>query len=299
MKNITGPEQLRSHQLTPASLNTVRTGVNSLTLFMGNLFFSFPDLSFEYQGMKKELNPVGFSSIPKLKLINKADPLTGTAPYFHLQHEFADILNFNITPFLTHPLDTGYNRSVKRAMDIFLSAVFIIAILSWLIPVIAVLIKLSSKGPVFFLQKRNKRNGEMFTCIKFRSMRKNADADILPAGKNDDRITGFGRFLRNYYLDELPQFFNVLCGDMSIIGPRPHMVSENIKFDELIRNYSYRHKVKPGITGLAQVLGYLGHVDDLEKMEARVKMDIFYGRHWSPRLDMIILYRTLCKTLGM
>jgi len=249
--------------------------------------------------MKKELNPAGFSLIPKLKLINQADPLTGTAPYFHLQHEFAEILNFNTTPFLIQPLDKGFNRALKRAVDIFLSAIFILAVLSWLIPLIAVIIKLSSRGPVFFLQKRNKRNGELFTCIKFRSMYKNADADILPARKNDKRITPAGRFLRSYYLDELPQFFNVLWGDMSIIGPRPHMVSDNIKFDELIRNYAFRHKVKPGITGLAQILGYIGPVESLQKMEARVNMDIFYTRHWSPKLDIVILYRTICKTLGM
>jgi putative colanic acid biosysnthesis UDP-glucose lipid carrier transferase len=249
--------------------------------------------------MKKELNPAGFSQIEKMKLLNEAEPITGTAAYFHLQHQFPNVLNFKITPFHAHPLDKASNRALKRAIDIFLSSLVIVVLLSWLIPLIAILIKLSSKGPVFFLQKRNKRNGELFTCIKFRSMRKNADADILPASKNDARITGFGRFLRSYHLDELPQFFNVLCGDMSIIGPRPHMVSENIKFDELIKNYSRRHKVKPGITGLAQVLGYLGHVDELEKMEARVRMDIFYGRHWSPKLDMLILYRTLCKTLGM
>ena len=130
-------------------------------------------------------------------------------------------------------------------------------------------------------------------------MYKNAEADILPAGKNDNRITPAGRFLRNHYLDELPQFFNVLWGDMSIIGPRPHMVSDNVKFDELVKNYACRHKVKPGITGLAQVMGYVGTVDDLQKMEARVNMDIFYARHWSPKLDMVILYRTICKTLGM
>jgi putative colanic acid biosynthesis UDP-glucose lipid carrier transferase len=130
-------------------------------------------------------------------------------------------------------------------------------------------------------------------------MYKNADADILAARKNDNRITPVGKFLRNLYLDELPQFFNVLWGDMSIIGPRPHMVSDNVKFDELIRNYGYRHKVKPGITGLAQVLGYTGPVENLQKMEARVNMDIFYARHWSPKLDIVILYRTICKTLGM
>ncbi|MEO7307059.1 MAG: sugar transferase [Ferruginibacter sp.] len=251
--------------------------------------------------MKKELSPVGFSTISKLKLITEADAINDTAPYFHIQHEFSETINIGAitTPFLLQPLDSGFNRAIKRCMDIFVSSVFILTVLSWLIPIIAVIIKLSSRGPVFFLQKRNKRNGELFTCIKFRSMHKNADADILPARKNDKRITAAGRFLRDHYLDELPQFFNVLWGDMSIIGPRPHMVSDNVKFDELINNYAYRHKVKPGITGLAQVLGYIGPADNLRKMEARVNMDIFYARHWSPKLDIVILFRTICKTLGM
>ena len=252
--------------------------------------------------MKKELNPAALSAISKLKLIDDdAEPVSDTGPYFHLKNGFPHIVNLSsiITPFLTQPLDKSFNRAVKRSIDIFFSAVVILCVLSWLIPVIAVLIKLNSRGPVFFLQKRNKRNGELFTCIKFRSMLGNTDADTLPAGKNDNRITTMGRFLRHYHLDELPQFFNVLWGDMSIIGPRPHMVSDNLKFDELIKYYAYRHKVKPGITGLAQMLGYHGHIDDLKKMEARVNMDIFYARHWSPKLDMVILYRTIRKTLGM
>ncbi|HEX2683455.1 MAG TPA: sugar transferase [Ferruginibacter sp.] len=251
--------------------------------------------------MKKELSPAGFSTISKLKLISEVDAINEMAPYFQIQHEFADAINVGAitTPLLQQPLDNAFNRGLKRAMDILLSTVIIITVLSWLIPIIALLIKLSSRGPVFFLQKRNKRNGELFTCIKFRSMYKNADADILAARKNDKRITPIGSFLRRHYLDELPQFFNVLWGDMSIIGPRPHMISDNVKFDELIRNYGYRHKVKPGITGLAQVLGYTGPVESLQKMEARVNMDIFYARHWSPKIDIVILYRTICKTLGI
>lgn len=251
--------------------------------------------------MKKELNPVGFSSIPELKAISEATAANDPAPYYHIQHEFAEIVNVHAitTPFLVQPLDKTFNRFVKRGIDIILSTAFIIFVCSWLFPIIAVLIKVNSRGPVFFLQKRNKRNGELFTCIKFRSMQKNMDADSLPARKNDNRITSIGRFLRNYHLDELPQVLNVLWGDMSFVGPRPHMVSDNVKYDELIKNYAYRHKVKPGITGLAQILGYIGPVDNLPKMEARVNMDIFYVRHWSPKLDTVILYRTICKTLGM
>lgn len=249
--------------------------------------------------MKKELNRVGYSTISKLKLISDADVVNQPAPYFHIQHEFSELVNVVAvtTPMGFQPLDNRFNRFLKRSIDIVISLLFLTFIFSWLLPIIAVLIKLNSPGPVFFLQKRNKRNGELFNCIKFRSMYVNTDADILPAEKNDPRITSFGRFLRNSYLDELPQFLNVLWGDMSVIGPRPHMVSDNLKFDELIKNYSYRHKVKPGITGLAQVLGYVGAVEDTQEMKARVNMDIFYARHWSLKFDMVIFFRTIIKTL--
>jgi len=196
------------------------------------------------------------------------------------------------------PLDSFSNRVIKRVGDIFLSSVVIIGVLSWLIPIMALLIKLDSKGPVFFLQKRNKRDGREFTCIKFRSMIENDDADVLPASADDERITKLGRFLRNHFLDELPQFFNVFTGDMSFVGPRPHMVSDNNKYEELIEFYDYRHKVKPGITGLSQAMGYVGETKNLQAMRDRVQLDIFYVRHWSFELDMKILWHTLRKIAG-
>lgn len=196
------------------------------------------------------------------------------------------------------PLDSISKRIVKRAGDILLSSIIIAGILSWLIPIIALLIKLDSKGPVFFLQKRNKRRGKTFTCIKFRSMIENEEADLLQASADDERITKFGRFLRNHYLDELPQFFNVLLGDMSFIGPRPHMVSDNNKYEELIEFYDYRHKVKPGITGLSQAMGYVGETRNIQAMRDRVQLDIFYVRHWTLRLDLKILWNTIRKITG-
>ncbi len=248
--------------------------------------------------MKKELNRVDFSSISKLNLT--ADVHVENSAAYFLHHEIAGILNTGTvtTSFKISPLDEVINRYKKRSVDIISSVIFIVLVFPWLFPIIAIVIKLDSGGPVFFLQKRNKRNGELFTCIKFRSMYGNADADILPAAKNDRRITSVGRFLRNHYLDELPQFLNVLWGDMSLIGPRPHMVSDNLKYDELIKNYSYRNKVKPGITGLAQVMGYVGRTDDINKMKSRVNMDIFYLRHWSLKMDMSIMLRTLTKAMG-
>jgi putative colanic acid biosynthesis UDP-glucose lipid carrier transferase len=196
------------------------------------------------------------------------------------------------------PLESLSKRIIKRAGDIFLSTFVIVGLLSWLIPVMALLIKLDSKGPVFFLQKRNKREGKTFTCIKFRSMIENDDADLLQATADDERITKLGRFLRNHFIDELPQFFNVLIGDMSFIGPRPHMVNDNSKYEEMIEHYNYRHKVKPGITGLSQAMGYVGETRNIQAMRDRVQLDIFYVRHWSLWLDMKILWHTLGKVAG-
>ena len=199
------------------------------------------------------------------------------------------------TDFYIQPFDNRFNRILKRSTDIFFSTFVILFILSWLIPVIAILIKADSKGPVFFLQRRNKKHGKIFTCIKFRSMIVNDEADVKPAEEADERVTHIGKFLRRNFIDELPQFFNVWWGDMSIIGPRPQMISENLRYDELIDYYSRRHNVKPGITGLAQVMGYVGSAVDYKKMQSRVNMDIFYVRHWSLKMDIIILYHTIRK----
>jgi len=195
------------------------------------------------------------------------------------------------------PLNNIYSRLFKRTIDIIFSMFVITAVLSWLIPLMALLIKLDSKGPVFFLQKRNKKNGKIFTCIKFRSMVENDDADNLQASKYDERITKLGWFLRKSFIDELPQFFNVLIGDMSLIGPRPHMVSDNNKYEELIEYYDFRHKVKPGITGLSQVMGYVGETKHVQAMRDRVQLDIFYIRHWSFGFDMRIMWYTLRKLI--
>jgi len=251
--------------------------------------------------MKKELNFPAYASAPELVLANDHSSGIETAAFVQLNREFTEVINLRYitTPFRSQPLDHAGSRLLKRTGDIFVSLMVITGILSWLIPILAILIKLDSKGPVFFVQRRNKRNGELFTCIKFRSMIVNDDADILPTRKHDKRITRIGRFLREHYLDELPQFFNVLWGDMSVIGPRPHMVNDNLQYEQLVKNYAYRHKVKPGISGLAQVMGYVGLIDDRQKLEARVNIDIFYVRHWSPKLDGVILLRTFKKMCGL
>jgi putative colanic acid biosynthesis UDP-glucose lipid carrier transferase len=224
--------------------------------------------------------------------------LTYAPGYNEVLKGFIDIRSIT-TSLLHQPLDNSFNRTIKRSFDIIFSVVMIILLLSWLLPVIAILTWIDTRGPVFFFQKRNKRNGELFTCIKFRSMIVNQEADILPAQRNDKRITFIGCFLRNHYIDELPQFFNVLMGDMSVIGPRPHMISDNLNYRKQIDHYERRHKGKPGITGLAQVLGYVGATENIQEIKDRVGLDIFYLRHWSFKLDMIILYRTFRKLIGL
>lgn len=188
------------------------------------------------------------------------------------------------------PLEKKINLLLKTIFDNLLALFLSVMILSWLIPVMAFLIKFDSSGPVFFLQKRNKKDGKIFTCIKFRTM-------YQFTGRNNDRITRLGRILRYYHIDELPQLLNVLLGDMSVIGPRPHMISENLKYSGLVESYGYRHQVKPGITGLAQSLGNFGAIKDLKKVEERTSLDIEYIRNWSFGMDLKIIYRTFCLIL--
>ena len=236
-----------------------------------------------------------FPKAPEMIVIKgrQVDYISSAMPMIYAElRKFANIKS-NPTFPIYPPLDSLEKRLIKRTVDIFLSTIMIVGVLTWVIPIMATLIKLDSRGPVFFLQKRNKRDGRMFTCIKFRSMVENDDADFLQASKGDERITKLGSFLRNYYLDELPQLFNVWIGDMSFIGPRPHMVSDNNKYEELIEFYNYRHKVKPGITGLSQTMGYVGETRNVQAMKDRVQLDIFYVRHWSFWLDMKILWQTI------
>ena len=193
---------------------------------------------------------------------------------------------------LRSPLEARLNMLYKRCFDIILSSFLLLGLLSWLVPLFIILIKLDSKGPAFFLQKRKKKNGKLFTCIKLRTMVVNEEADRIAALENDSRITRIGKILRQYHVDELPQLWNVLIGDMSIIGPRPYMLIENLNYEKQIKEYSDRYKVKPGITGLAQSLGYFGFTDDLQKIDERVMLDLIYIKRWSFKMDIQILART-------
>lgn len=190
------------------------------------------------------------------------------------------------------PLDDLKNRIVKRGFDILFSSIFIVVVLSWLYPLLAILIKLDSKGPVLFKQPRTGKQGMDFMCYKFRTMRVNNDCDKVQATKDDARITKLGSFLRKTSIDEFPQFFNVFKGEMSVVGPRPHMVSHTHEYTQRINKYLARHFVKPGITGLAQAKGYRGETRELQQMKGRVKLDRFYVENWSLLFDIKILMLT-------
>jgi putative colanic acid biosynthesis UDP-glucose lipid carrier transferase len=183
-------------------------------------------------------------------------------------------------------------KIVKRLFDVIFSLVVILGILSWLTPLLALLIKLESKGPVFFKQGRPGINENEFHCYKFRSMRMNATTET-EASKGDPRVTRIGRIMRKTSIDETPQFLNVLLGDMSVVGPRPHLWAQNKIYGTKINKYMKRHYVKPGITGLAQVSGFRGEIERDRDMINRIKLDVFYIENWSFILDLKIIYQTL------
>ena len=196
------------------------------------------------------------------------------------------------------PLDDRLSRAVKRAFDIVFSFLVITMVFTWLFPILAVLIKLSSKGPVFFKQTRLGEGNKTFVCFKFRSMRMNKEADSKQAIKNDPRVTKVGAFLRKSNLDEMPQFFNVLLGQMSVVGPRPHPLRLNDQFRDIIDKYMVRHFVRPGITGWAQVNGFRGETRTPEMMERRIELDIWYLENWSFWLDLKIVVKTVTNMFG-
>ncbi|TRZ46018.1 exopolysaccharide biosynthesis polyprenyl glycosylphosphotransferase [Robertkochia solimangrovi] len=191
------------------------------------------------------------------------------------------------------PLENSFNYVMKRAFDFFFSLTVVVFLLSWLTPLVALLIRLESKGPIFFRQYRNGINSKEFACLKFRSMAVNTDSDQKQATKGDMRVTRIGKFIRKTSIDELPQFYNVLFGQMSVVGPRPHMVLHTNKYSHMVDKYMVRHFVKPGITGLAQVRGYRGEVENDTDIINRVKFDIFYIENWSMALDFKIIIQTI------
>lgn len=207
---------------------------------------------------------------------------------------------FNNIPIISlraEPLDDIANRIRKRLFDIVFSSLVLVFLLSWLIPLLALLIKLESKGPVFFIQHRTGRNNRSFRCLKMRSMYVNNDANSKQATRNDKRFTRIGRILRKTNLDEMPQFLNVLLGDMSVVGPRPHMLKHTEEYSAIIQQYMVRHFLKPGITGWAQVRGFRGEITDDLHLRKRVEHDIWYMENWSVYLDLRIIFLTVRNTM--
>ncbi len=199
-------------------------------------------------------------------------------------------------PFISYrknPLEMLLNRIIKRGFDVLFSLLVICLILSWLFPLLAILIRWQSPGPVIFKQKRTGRGNRVFWCYKFRSMSINSESDRLQAVKDDARITPIGKFIRKTSLDEFPQFFNVLIGDMSVVGPRPHMLYHTETYQKLVEGFAFRHYVKPGITGLAQISGLRGEVDGIEILQARIQKDIEYIEKWNLIQDIKICFLTI------
>lgn len=242
----------------------------------------------------EELNQLiqfGLNSLIKVKLIFRSENQNQGPLQFD---------RFDKSPgvdIATVALDEFRNQFLKRCFDFAFATLFGLLILSWLVPIIGLIIKLDSKGPVFYVQQRNGMKNLSFGCIKFRTMIPNKHADDKQAVKNDPRITKVGAFLRKTSIDELPQFINVIIGNMSLIGPRPHPIKLNEQFLVSIKNLMSRHYVKPGITGLAQCMGYRGETQTLADMENRVRLDRYYIENWTFWLDIKIIFLTVVSLI--
>lgn len=307
--------------------NVVVVGANKDTNSLINFFNKRPDFGFRYKGYFSEKETTKSNYLGTLKQSfqfiknNDIDDIycsiaTLTKEQINEYMIFADnhvkvlklipdsnelytkmkLEYYGYVPVLTVRklnLENPLIKMGKRIFDIIFSLLIILFLLSWLTPILWFLIKKDSKGSLIFKQKREGVKGKPFTCYKFRSMGVNKNADKIQATKNDLRVTEIGKFLRKTSIDELPQFFNVLFGDMSVVGPRPHMFSQSAIFKTTVNKYMVRHFVKPGITGLAQVKGYRGEIETDRDIKNRVKYDIFYVENWSFFLDIKIILQTV------
>lgn len=210
------------------------------------------------------------------------------------QNESEQVMKVSAMQLSTKPLDFPINRLIKRSFDLTFSLVVCVTLLSWLLPLIAICIKLDSSGSAFFKQKRHGLNGKVFWCWKLRTMRVDVQKEAFKqTSKYDARITPLGNWLRKTSLDELPQFLNVLLGEMSVVGPRPHPIELNEQYSPMISSLMSRHEVKPGITGLAQASNHRGEIITVNDMKHRIKYDCHYILHWSFWLDLKIIVKTI------
>jgi Undecaprenyl-phosphate glucose phosphotransferase len=236
--------------------------------------------------------------IPKLTLAINEFPLkVRIVPDLgEFSYKKAELVNYDLIPVLQihqGPLSLWPNRFIKRTFDIIFSVLMIVGFFWWMSLILLIISLFGSREGVFFRQKRTGADGKIFYCLKYRTMRSNPDADNVQATKNDKRITPVGRFLRKASLDEFPQFINVFLGQMSVVGPRPHMLRHTHQYRKLIRRFMLRHTVKPGITGLAQIRGYRGEIRRISELKQRVSFDVNYIENWSFNLDLKIILLTL------
>jgi putative colanic acid biosysnthesis UDP-glucose lipid carrier transferase len=302
-------------------------GHGSISSELKNFFLIHPEYGYRFFGFfddhKTTSNIIGkISDIESYAIENNIDEIYCVLPYLEFNKlqkliEFAEnnfirikmipdfrgfpyrnleVSIFDNIPILVareQPLDSALNRLIKRSFDLFITGISSILILWWLIPVIAIFIRLESKGPVFYKQYRTGKDNKTFKCYKFRTMNVHNEPEHKQATKEDSRITKIGKFLRKTSLDEIPQFLNILRNEMSIIGPRPHPIKLNEHFQPQINKFTLRHAVKPGITGLAQSKGLRGETETVQKMKNRVKLDRFYVENWSFLLDLKIIIATI------
>lgn len=239
----------------------------------------------------KYVMKIADNSLKRIKIIPDNKELFSRAMSLEL-YGAVPILNLRASP-----LDLDYANLLKRIFDVLVSSFAIVFVLSWLTPLVYLLMKIDSKGPLFFKQQRHGVNREIFWCYKFRSMAQNKTSDTQMATKNDVRVTKLGKILRKTSIDELPQFFNVLMGDMSVVGPRPHMVVHTQQYEGSVDKYLVRHFLKPGITGLAQIQGCRGEIIERSDIVNRVRYDIFYMEKWSLGLDAKIVFLTIYNAI--
>jgi putative colanic acid biosysnthesis UDP-glucose lipid carrier transferase len=246
---------------------------------------------------------IGWDALPK-EIVSKVSSTILQFPvkvrivpdFGEFSYKSAELVNYDLTPVIQihqGPLSYWYNRHIKRGFDFIFSLIVLILLFSWITLILWILSVTISRDRLFFVQKRTGIDGKIFKCIKFRTMRKNQDSDIIQATKDDERVTAVGRFLRHTSLDELPQFINVLLGQMSVVGPRPHMLKHTSQYRKIIGRFMLRHTVKPGITGMAQVRGYRGEVKKLSDIKRRVAIDVNYIENWNFLLDMKIIFITI------
>ncbi|HMO60635.1 MAG TPA: undecaprenyl-phosphate glucose phosphotransferase [Ferruginibacter sp.] len=279
-KNIT---ELSRHPILADIKNTIPTAIemdiqeiySTITPEQNNFIYTLIN--------KAEMECIRFKVVPDLSMfVNKPVVINY-------------IRDLPVLSLRSEPLDDVGNRIKKRVLDVVVSLFVVIFILSWLVPILGLLIFLESRGPIFFSQLRSGRNNKTFYCHKFRSMRVNKESDTKQATKNDNRITRIGRFIRKTSLDEFPQFINVLKGEMSLVGPRPHMVKHTSDYSKIVDQFMIRQFLKPGITGWAQINGYRGEITEDTQLINRVNDDLWYLENWNIWLDIRIMFLTVYK----